>query len=1144
MIGPHPPDLIGLNFSWILSLYTNTEHIAASLAWPPHHHHFPYMHVHVLLLTPTDPGVTGVTIESDPESAEGLFRECVSGDADFVHALLMSGASPNSEYAGYRPIVAASFMGQHDIVRILLDYGARVNQQDSYGYIALIEASNTERVIYITGVMDHFRFEVSTAGHIETVKLLLARGAQVNLQDKDGDSALTIAEHTDIVQILLEHGAQVNMQNKIGNSALLKASRCGNTETVKLLLAHRAQVDMQNIKGNSALLTASWYGNTETVKLLLAHGAQVSMQNNNGNSALLCASWHGNTEIVKLLLAHGAQVNTQNEFGETALLLASFFKGHIETIKLLIASGAQVNLHHKFGLTALILASSAGNTEAVKHLLDHGAEVNSYYGLANSPLLSAILGGHTEVIDLLLNSGADVNVLNIDNCVTPLMTTIVIASPKVIELGLSHINKNKNVLPAHLWDADLSDILSSISGENCIEILRLLLTHGAQVNTQGKFGITALILASETGNTEAVKLLIEYGAEVNMCNPYDPPLTAAIKRGHTEILHLLLDHGADVNLQGNNGVTALIVACSAGNSEVHAEIVELLLNCGADVILPVLRTDPSIQSSALSLACFHGHTKVVKTLLSADADVNWHDECGMSPLATACYTECAKTFECLLKFYSKIRNINYFSVSGVMASVIKVSVTGHAEVIELLLGHGAEVNQSVYGMTALGVSSFCGHTNTVKQLLDHDAQVNVQDANPLKLAVWVGQTETVRLLLECGAHVNANDGAPLLMATLMQHSEIVKFMIRDSVSYMKECKEVPAIVRSMVVQFPDAVSDLISEFVGTSSGAQSKIIELLLEYGADGSNALLAASVIGHTETVKILLDHGAKVNMQNVDGWSALMGASLEGHSAIVQLLLDHGAQVNMLDSEGNSALIFATLLGSVQIPFCKYSALLRGNKEEYMKTVSILLHHGAEVDKATSVQLLASTRTLDILQLLFSYGTIDSKSIDITQKRNSELVEKGTISPKDEKPKLEASDLSEEYIKRLNRKVEGLERMLMEQNKVLEAVMFAVGSANLSIPQIQSCQREELCVSNSYRELVQLASDWRIIGGQLGLPPGELNNIAADHPNESKHRLQNMLEEWFKMIDPSPSWEQLVKAVEVVNKRRAREIHEKYVL
>jgi len=89
------------------------------------------------------------------------------------------------------------------------------------------------------------------------VQILLANGAQVDLQNEDGLSALMIASmigHSEVVERLLASGAQINLHNKIGMSALRIASQKGHGEVVKILLAKKANVlqENQNSSGNDS----------------------------------------------------------------------------------------------------------------------------------------------------------------------------------------------------------------------------------------------------------------------------------------------------------------------------------------------------------------------------------------------------------------------------------------------------------------------------------------------------------------------------------------------------------------------------------------------------------------------------------------------------------------------------------------------------------------------------------------------------------------------------------------------------------------------------------------------------------------------------------------------------------------------------
>jgi predicted LPLAT superfamily acyltransferase len=148
------------------------------------------------------------------------------------------------------------------------------------------------------------------------------------------------------------------------------------------------------------------------------------------------------------------------------------------------------------------------------------------------------------------------------------------------------------------------------------EAVKLLLEEGADVNMKRTSnGTTALSMASQNGHTEVVRLLLEKGADVNVkTTENSTALFIAAEKGQIDIVKLLLGKGADVNTKHTTGATALLQASAQG----HAEIVRLLLKKGADVNVKITNTG----STALLLAAEYGHTEVVKLLLAAKADVN------------------------------------------------------------------------------------------------------------------------------------------------------------------------------------------------------------------------------------------------------------------------------------------------------------------------------------------------------------------------------------------------------------------------------------------------------------------------------------------------------------------------------------------
>ena len=104
------------------------------------------------------------------------------------------------------------------------------------------------------------------------------------------------------VKDLLTKGAEVDVRDRNGMTPLLLAARKGNSETVRLLLAHGANVNAQDYYlAWTPLILASALGHKKVVKLLLEHGADIDIKDQNGMTALKYAVKNGYKEIVELL---------------------------------------------------------------------------------------------------------------------------------------------------------------------------------------------------------------------------------------------------------------------------------------------------------------------------------------------------------------------------------------------------------------------------------------------------------------------------------------------------------------------------------------------------------------------------------------------------------------------------------------------------------------------------------------------------------------------------------------------------------------------------------------------------------------------------------------------------------------------------
>ena len=120
---------------------------------------------------------------------------------------------------------------------------------------------------------------VLSGGQTESVKALLAAGADINTKGENSRSALAFASqegYTDIVNILLDNGASdESRDNDYGRTPLWLAAAKGQTDVVRALVSAGADVNTQRNDGISALGIASQEGYTEVAKMLLDNGAQI-----------------------------------------------------------------------------------------------------------------------------------------------------------------------------------------------------------------------------------------------------------------------------------------------------------------------------------------------------------------------------------------------------------------------------------------------------------------------------------------------------------------------------------------------------------------------------------------------------------------------------------------------------------------------------------------------------------------------------------------------------------------------------------------------------------------------------------------------------------------------------------------------------
>jgi len=259
-------------------------------------------------------------------------------------------------------------------------------------------------------------------GNIETLKLLLDTGADVNARNHfDATALLWCARAPDKARLLIERGASVNIQSKQGRTPLMVASlRRGNSAIVALMLSKGADVTVKDGRRNStALSLAATVGDTDIIRLLLAKGADPNETDRGGFTPLIHAAG-GKVDALRLLMAKGVDVNAANTSSGpgvrngptnrskvTPLHNASAI-GPVGVVRDLLKAGANVNARDSRGLIPLhfALATEYPSPEIVRTLVQAGADVNARGTTGETPLDWAEKFGYPEVIGTLKKSGA------------------------------------------------------------------------------------------------------------------------------------------------------------------------------------------------------------------------------------------------------------------------------------------------------------------------------------------------------------------------------------------------------------------------------------------------------------------------------------------------------------------------------------------------------------------------------------------------------------------------------------------------------------------------------------------------------------------------------------------------------------------
>ena len=410
------------------------------------------------------------------------------------------------------------------------------------------------------------------------------------------------------------------------------------------------------------------------------------------------------------------------------------------------------------------------------------------------------------------------------------------------------------------------------------EAVRVLIDQGADVNVAAADGTTALHWASYWDDVAGAELLIREGADPGAANDLGAtPLWNAALNGSSAMVRRLLEAGANPDAALILGETVLMTAARSGN----ADVVRQLLAEGADPNQSAAR-----GQTALMWAAAQGHSGVVETLLAYDADVHalsdiwselhktdlaqashsdyqiWIQQGGNTPLMFAVRAGDLASAEMLVAAGA---DVNIESAYGISATALAAH-SNHANLVELLLASGADPNASEGGYTALHAAILRGNERAVRALLVHGADANF----PL-----LAPSPTRRQSLDYFFHPAFVGATPFWLAARFVQPRIMRALAESGAD-------------PFFVHEPEYWAGGGPAFAWQEEGATTA---LMAAVGMGGPNSGFATPGRQEREAltleaVRIAVELGVDVGARDVNGRTAAQVAQGRGYDSVVEFL------------------------------------------------------------------------------------------------------------------------------------------------------------------------------------------------------------------------------------------------------------------
>lgn len=716
--------------------------------------------------------------------------------------------------------------------------------------------------------------EAARVGNVSIVRelVLLAKSDKACQTDLDDMLHAAVSSGKEqVILVVLDYIGRNIVGSELPPDVMIRAAQLGHTKILtKLFESGATQRPYREAEQEKAepLYVAALSGQVEAVNILLSQKPDLeAISGKMGRNALHVASVNGHGEVVKLLLAAGSDIEALDIQSQPALSLASYFSSYA-VIEELASFGCRMEGCLLSDGTKLShpLATMATHAyfKSAEALLRHGAKTEGPELGFCTPLQCAMSESNLEFCQLLLSHGANPNNAGFGD---PIMG--IAAGNGDFEIVKLLIEKGADVdaVSELGWTA-----LHKAAENDRREVQTYLLDRGADVDIQSQSGHTAISLAVSNNHPEVVKQLIDRGANVHLASTNGwSPIQLAYDSG--EITRLLMEAGAD-GRRATNDLTPLYFAASRNSTET----VQALIVAGVDLEQEQVN---DTHNTALTIAVKNGHVDSARALLEAGANINHRSDRQNFPLQYAVIYDLRSMVRLLLEFGASTELVDQDGDTA-LCIVEKTSL----EVVKMLANIGANLDsRNKLNETTLCKAVDLRKVEMVKYLISRKVNVNVTGGprgGPIHIACYLPHLEMVKMLIAAGADCNLLDprcGTPLQILCLYWYEANTKEEREEIAHYLLE----------------DCHAD-----VGVVGGEQGC--------------ALNAACGFASLGIVRLMLEKGAKVDVQDSTGRVAIHFAAMQAFSYI-QAVMTAGASIEAVDKTGRTVLHWAVSSASLEV-------------------------------------------------------------------------------------------------------------------------------------------------------------------------------------------------------------------------------------